>query len=308
MRRPILLLAIAGGIVAVSTGSIFVRFAQQTTPSLTVAAGRLLFAALALAPVALTRHRAELARLTAREILPVVLSGVFLALHFATWITSLEHTTVTSSVVLVTTTPLWVGLLAPLVLRERLTRRLALGILLALAGGVVVGLSDTGRQAAAAPGAAGGGRALLGDLLALAGAWGMAGYLLVGRRLRARLTLVPYVFLVYGMAAVILTVVMAVSGGSLLGLVPASYLWLVLLALVPQLLGHSTYNWALRYLPASFVAIAMLGEPVGASVLAFFFLREVPGPVLIAGAVLLLAGIAVAATGTPEGEAGAAAP
>ncbi len=306
IRRPALLLALAGGILAVSTGAIFVREAQQTAPSLTVAAGRLLFAALALAPVALTRHRAEIASLRARDLLPLGLSGAFLALHFATWITSLEHTTVTASVVLVTTTPLWVGMLAPLVLREKLTGRLALGIALALVGGVVVGISDTGLQSVL-PGAARGGRALFGDFLALSGAWGMAGYLLVGRRLRARLTLVPYVFLVYGTAAVILTIAMTVAGGSLVGLPPVSYLWLVLLALVPQIVGHSTYNWALRYLPASFVAIAMLGEPVGASVLAFLFLREVPGPLLVAGAALLMIGIAIAASSTPD-EATAAAP
>ena len=305
IRRPVLLLALAGGILAVSTGAIFVKAAQQTTPSLSVAAGRLLFATLVLAPVALTRHRAELARLTARDLLPLALSGLFLALHFATWIVSLEHTSVASSVVLVTTTPLWVGLLAPFVLRERLTRRLALGIVLALAGGVVVGFSDAGRQAAA--GAVRGGPALFGDLLALTGAWGMAGYLMVGRRLRARLTLVPYVFLVYGTAAIVLVALMAASGGSLIGLPPVSYLWLVLLALVPQLVGHSTYNWALRYLPTSFVAIAMLGEPVGATVLAFVFLGEVPGPVRLAGAALLLAGIAIAATETPEDEMAAAA-
>ena len=169
--RPLRLGVLLLGILAVSTASIFIRYAQPGAPSLTIAAGRLTLAALLLAPLALARHRVSLARLTARQLGLALLAGAFLAAHFALWITSLEHTSVVSSVVLVTTTPLWVGLLAPLVLRERLTRRVALGILLAFGGGVVVGLGDAGGGAVAVPG----GRALFGDFLALAGAWMMAG-------------------------------------------------------------------------------------------------------------------------------------
>jgi drug/metabolite transporter (DMT)-like permease len=189
-----------------------------------------------------------------------------------------------------------VGLLSPLVLREPLTRRLALGIVLALAGGVIVALGGTGGTRAAIAGAGAGGT-LPGDLMALSGAWMMAGYLMVGRRLRAGLTLVPYVFVVYGFAALALTLALMATGRSLFGLAPATYLWLALLALVPQLLGHSSFNWALRYLPASFVAIALLGEPVGSSALAFGLLHEVPTPLELGGVVLILAGIAVGALG-----------
>jgi len=295
--RPVQLLVLLAGILAVSTASILIRCAQPAASSLAIAAGRLVFATLALAPFALTRHRTALARLTARELRLAALAGLFLAAHFALWIASLERTTVASSVVLVTTTPLWVGLLSPLVLREPLTRRLALGIALALAGGIIVGLGDAGGTHAAAGTAPC--DALTGDLMALSGAWMMAGYLMVGRRLRAGLPLVPYIFVVYGMAAVLLTVAMAATGRSLFGLAPATYLWLALLALVPQLLGHSSFNWALRYLPASFVAIALLGEPVGSSVLAFGLLHEVPTPLELGGAVLILAGIAVAALSAP---------
>ena len=300
--RPLQLLVLLAGILAVSTASIFIRFAQPAASSLTIAAGRLVLATLALSPFALTRHRAALARLTGRELRLAALAGLFLAAHFALWIASLERTTVASSVVLVTTTPLWVGLLSPLVLREPLSRRLALGIALALAGGVIVGLGDA--RGAALPALAGQpGGALLGDLMALSGAWMMAGYLMVGRRLRAGLALVPYVFTVYGMAALLLTIAMIATGRSLFGLAPGTYLWLALLALVPQLLGHSSFNWALRYLPASFVAIALLGEPAGSSALAWGLLHEVPTPLKLAGAVLILAGIAVAALSAPAAPA-----
>ncbi len=295
--RRLSLPVLALGILAVSTASIFVRFAQHDAPSLTIAAGRLALATVALAPLALTRDRPALARLRARDLLLALAAGLFLALHFALWIASLERTTVASSVVLVTTTPLWVALLAPVVLREPLTRAAAIGILIALAGGVIVG---TGGGRAASGLAHGRGGAWLGDLLALSGAWMMTGYLLVGRRLRGALTLVPYVFVVYGMAALVLLLLMALSGLSFSSLPPRVWVWLVLLALVPQLLGHSSFNWALRYLPASFVAIVLLGEPVGSTALAWVVLREIPSALELAGALLILAGIVVAARAAPR--------
>jgi drug/metabolite transporter (DMT)-like permease len=171
-----------------------------------------------------------------------------------------------------------------------------LGIALALAGGLVVAISDAGVDggglAAAVPLR---GRALHGDLLALTGAWMMAGYMLVGRRLRARLALAPYLLLVYGMAAAVLALATAAAGQSLIGLPGRAWLWLVLLALVPQLVGHSSFNWALRHLPAAVVAVAMMGEPVGSATLAYAFLGEVPSLLKVAGAALILTGIALAA-------------
>ena len=290
--------AILGGILAVSTASIFIRFAQQDAPSLVVAAYRLTLASLILAPLALTRHRAELRSLTRRELLLGLLSGFFLALHFATWISSLEYTTVASSVVLVTTTPLWVALLSPLILREANGKTVVIGMLLALVGGGIVGVSDscTWQNGLVCPPLASfvRGTAFFGDFLALCGAWMAAGYILIGRRLRAKMSLIPYIFVVYGMAAIVLLVILVISGERAFGYLPLTYLWLLLLAIVPQLLGHSTFNWALRYLPASLVSITLLGEPIGSTILAYLILKESPTPLKIIGAVLILAGIYVA--------------
>ncbi|RPH58280.1 MAG: DMT family transporter, partial [Chloroflexi bacterium] len=289
-----------GGILAVSTASIFIRFAQQDAPSLVIAASRLALASLALAPFALLRHRDEMRRLTKTELTLGLLSGFFLALHFATWISSLEFTTIASSVVMVSTTPLWVALLSPLVLKESLTRSLIIGMVLTLIGGTIVGLSDacqwTGSGGLACPplGEFVKGQAFLGNFLALAGAWMAAGYLLVGRRMRAKLSLIPYIFIVYGMAGLVLIVIMLAAGESPFGYQPITYLWLLALALIPQLLGHSTFNWALRYLPASFVAVTLLGEPIGSTILAYFLLREAPTPLKLAGAACILAGIYIA--------------
>jgi drug/metabolite transporter (DMT)-like permease len=243
----------------------------------------------------LTRHRDEVRSLTRRELGLALLAGLFLALHFAAWISSLEYTSVTSSVVIVTTAPLWVALVSPFALKESLKRNAALGLALALVGGVIVALSDACNWQ-------GGlvcpslvdffkGQSLLGNFLALAGAWMSAGYILIGRRLRTKLSLMPYIFVVYGMAALVLIVLMVGAGQSPFGYSATTYLWLAALALIPQLLGHSTFNWALRYLPASFVSVTLLGEPVGSTILAYFLLGETPTPFKLAGAALILAGI-----------------
>jgi drug/metabolite transporter (DMT)-like permease len=298
-------LVIAFGILAVSTASIFIRYAQAAgVPSLVIAAGRLLFASLILAPITVVTRRAELAQLgrgpSGRALLGLgLLSGGFLALHFASWISSLAYTSVASSVVLVSTTPLWVALLAPFTLKERLPRLVLVGLALALAGGGIVAFSDAcawqnGTLVCPPALAFIQGQAFLGDLLALGGALMGAAYIIIGRRLRSQVSLLSYIFIVYGMAALTLLGIMLLSGGRLWGYPPLVYLWLLLLAVVPQLLGHSSFNWALRYLSAAYVSITLLGEPIGSTLLAYIFLGETPTALKIFGAILILAGIVIA--------------
>lgn len=297
--RTVLTLGLIGGILAVSAASIFIKFAQESVPSLVIAVWRLSIASFVLAPVALTRNRGELRALSRSDLRLALLSGVFLALHFASWISSLQYTSVASSVVLVTTTPLWVALLSPLVLHERISRAAVIGMFLALAGGILVALSDScnWQGGLTCPSLADflRGQAFLGNFLALFGAWMAAGYLLVGRRLRGRITLIPYIFAVYGMAALVEILIMLLSGESAFGYPAQAYFWMILLALVPQLLGHSAFNWALAYLPASFVSVALLGEPVGSIILAYFILGQTPGILNLFGCALILAGIFVVA-------------
>lgn len=296
--RLILPLALFFAILAVSTASIFIKFAQRDAPSLVIAALRLTFASLALAPIALTRNRTELRGLTRGDLALALLSGLFLSIHFATWITSLEYTTIASSVVLVSTGPLWVALLAPVFLREPLTRPVLIGMALALVGGILIGASDSCRwsNSLSCPSLDQvlHGRALFGNLLALIGALTVAGYLMIGRKLRAKISLMPYIFLVYSTAAICLLVFMLVAGESPFGYAPITYLWILLLALIPQLIGHSTYNWGLAHLPAAFVAITTLGEPIGSAILAYFILQETPTAAILTGGVLILIGIYLA--------------
>jgi drug/metabolite transporter (DMT)-like permease len=290
------------GIIAVSTASLFIRFAQQDVSSLVIAAYRMGLSALVIIPFSLYRNWPEFRSLSKRQISLILLSGLFLCFHFATWISSLEYTTVASSVVLVTTSPLWVAILSPLVLKERIRPQVAIGLAVALAGSTIVGLSNSctiSEIGVTCPPLSQfiQGRAFIGNLLALAGALLAAGYLLVGRQLRAKMSLSIYTSLVYGTAAVGLLALVAISGEKLVGYPVMDYWWFVCLAFVPQLLGHTSFNWALKYLPASIVSIALLGEPVGSTILALIFLKEIPSAVEIAGGILILTGIYLSTRG-----------
>jgi drug/metabolite transporter (DMT)-like permease len=294
------LLAILVAFFAVSTSSIFIRYAQAHAPSLVIAAFRLGIASLILVPFTLVRQREALCNLNRRQIWLSLLSGVFLAIHFATWITSLEFTTVASSVVLVSMMPLFVAVLAPWILGESLTPTIGIGLGLALIGSVTVGLSDacTWQAGLQCPPLADfvRGSAIKGDLLALTGALAAAGYILIGKKLRPQIPLLVYLNLTYGAAAIVLIAIMLGAGHSPLGYAPEAYFWFLMLALLPQLVAHSTYNWALRYLSAAYVSITVLGEPIGSTILAFLLLGEQPTALMLVGGALILAGIVVASS------------
>ena len=242
-------------ILATSTASLFIRFAQdEGAPSLVIAAVRLTIATFILAPIALLRYRAELKSLTHRDLTLGIISGIFLAIHFATWISSLEYTSVASSVVFVSTGPLWVAILSPLLLNERLTRVAIIGLVLALVGGTVIGLADAcvwnnGLQCPELSQIMQG-RAMYGNFLALCGALAVSGYLIIGRKVRAKLSLIPYIFLVYGVSAIVLNIFMLASKQSPFGYSASAYGWIVLLAVIPQLIGHSMFNWLLNEVTA----------------------------------------------------------
>ncbi len=290
MRWPFIVLA--GAVTVVSTASILIRLAQaEGASSLTIAAARLGLAAAILAPFAWLKAGREIMRLSRRELSMCLLSGLFLAIHFWTWTSSLEYTSVASSAALVTTNPLWVGLASTVLLRERPAPAAFAGIALIVAGSVLIFAADSGGNETTAT------YPLLGNTLALIGAISASGYLLVGRALRARISLTAYVWLAYTVAALLLAAAVAASGSSLAGLSMPAWGFVALLAIGPQLVGHTAFNWAVRRLTATFVAIAILGEPVGAAILAWFLFDEGFTALQLTGFVLLLAGIFVAARG-----------
>lgn len=290
---PILLI----GILAVSTAAIFVRFAQEAgLPSLLIAAGRLTLSALVLTPFALSRYLPQIRGLKRDELLLAASSGLLLAVHFASWIASLEYTSVLISVVFVSTNPIWVALLEFFFLKTRLNRVVIAGLLLALVGGILIGSSGGGDGAGSQP--------VLGAVLALVGGVAVAIYLIIGRKLRARLPLLPYIWLVYGWAAIFLVLMVMLTRTPVIGFPADSYLWIVLLALVPQLIGHTTFNYALQYLSATYVSIAIQMEPIGSALAAFLLFREVPTAIQLGGSLLILFGVGAATLGQTTVQSG----
>lgn len=282
---PLLVLAI--GIAAVSSSAILISLARQEhVPAVAIAALRLLLASIVLMPLSFKQARVEWQRLAPADLGLGILSGILLGFHFAFWISSLDYTSVMSSVVLVSTNPFFVALASILILKEPLRRWTVIGILIAAAGGALVGLGDLGQA---------GVESLQGDALALLGAVAVSGYLLIGRRLRRSLSLLPYITLVYTTAAIVLLVMAIVMRTPLLGYSAQGYILIVLLAVGPQLIGHSSYNWALKYVSATFVTVTVLAEPIGATLLAIPILAQVPSPTKVAGGALILAGIYLAA-------------
>jgi drug/metabolite transporter (DMT)-like permease len=282
--------ALAAGVLVVSTSSILIRYAHaEGVPSLSIAALRLALAALILLPFTVARAGGEIIAFSARERALALASGAFLALHFAAWIVSLEYTTVASSVALVTTNPIWIALFSVLVLRERMPPVRAVAVALALAGSGVILWSDAGDPSPGAP------RPMLGNGLALMGSLAVCGYLLIGRRLRARLSLLAYIGVVYGVAALCLLALALAAGAPLTGFSTLAWLMIAGMALGPQLLGHSAFNYALRHVSATMIALAVLGEPVGSTLFAWLMFGEAVGAVKLGGMALLLAGIFLAA-------------
>ena len=276
MRPYIILFA---GVLSVSFAAIFIRLAEA--PPLVVATCCMTIAAAVLVPVALARSRMNLKNMALRDLLWLLLSGFFLALHFGLWITSLDYTSIASSVVLVTSHPAFVAVVSYFVWGEKLGRLSIAGIAVALAGVVVINYGGFTFSS----------QAILGDWLALAAGFSMGAYLIIGGRLRERIDILSYLSVIYTFSAVILLVVTLLSGYSFFGYSPVTYIMILLLTLVPQLIGHTCLNLAVRLLPVIMVSVAILGEPVGATLLGYFILGEVPTLNEIGGGILVLGGI-----------------
>jgi len=294
--NPYLLLLI--GILAVSTAAIFIRLILLEASALVIAAYRLALSALISGVLLLISHKGERTPLNRKDIGLLVLSGVFLAAHFAAWITSLEFISVSSSVILVTTTPLWVALLSPIVLKEKVGSRFYWGMAVAIIGGICIAISGPCRLSTTGLSCSGsvferGSQTLLGMALALFGAWMASGYMLIGRKMRLKLDNLSYTTSVYTVSAIVLILALILRGEKVLGYSPQIYALFVALAVIPQLLGHSVLNYSLEVLPATIVSMALLGEPVGSTILAVIFLNEIPSTLEIIGGIFILLGIVI---------------
>lgn len=284
------------GIVGISLSAIFIRLAQaEDVPSAIISAGRMLIATLALTPAVLSvKNRQQLAQLTPREISLILLAGFFLALHFIAWVTSLEYTSVLISGVLVTSSPIWVALLEVFVLKAKLPRLVLIGLALAMFGGIIIGLSGgdtiahTGEQS------------LLGAGLATLGAVAVAVYMIVGRRMREKLSLTPYIWSVYGVSAIFLCLYVIVTHTPITGYSTAGYGWVIACALIPQMIGHSSLNYVLGYLPATYVSLSTQTEPIISAIAAYFVFQEMPAIWQIIGGGVIMCGVILATVAKRE--------
>ncbi|MGE5544284.1 MAG: DMT family transporter [Bacillota bacterium] len=272
-RNPYLLIFIA--ILCVSTASIMVRF--TTAPPLVIAFYRLSLTALLGGCLMAGTKQSWPARWS--DMPRAGLAGFFLALHFAFWISSLSYTSVASSVLFTNLQVIFVIIFSRLILKERVNRSAMLGVAVALAGSAVIGGGDlfSGR--------------LWGDLLALISGFLFAVYLMIGRSIRDKIEIWPYTVMISGIAGIILAIAVTVSNLSFGGYPALDYVWFLLMALLPGIGGHGILNWALKYVKAPVVAISILGESVGASILGYFLLHESLAWFQLLGGAMILFGI-----------------
>jgi len=275
--------AVAIAMVSVSFASIFIRW--SASDPFVIAAYRLAFSCAMLLPfMFLTGGFSGIRSFNRKEVLLVLLSGLALTFHFGLWIVSLTLTLVSTSVILVTSHPIFVAAVSHFLLKERVKRVAVIGILIAFSGVALIAISDVSE----------GSSTILGDLMAFLGGICAGIYFLSGRVARQSVAVAPYAFSVYGISSVLLFLSGAVAGNRLLVVDSREIVLFLLLALLPTMLGHTLFNYALKKLPAHIVSTSVLGEPVGASILAYFLLPdEVPGLWIIVGGALVVGGLYV---------------
>jgi drug/metabolite transporter (DMT)-like permease len=278
---------IAVGVVAVSmSGPVM---ASLAVPALVISFWRNGLATLLLAPVALVRRRAEIAGLSRSELGWIVASGVCLAVHFGTWVTSLSMTSVAASTAIVCLQIAWVAAWDRFT-GVRLPARAVAGLVAAFVGVLVI----TGVDLSVST------RAVVGDLLALAGSVAVAAYTVIGGRARRTVTTTSYTFVCYGTAALLLMVASLVAGASLVGYDAHDWALIALVTLTSQLLGHSVFNYLLDRIRPVVVSLAILLEIPGAALLAAAFLGQVPPPGVFVGLALILVGMALVVLEGPD--------
>lgn len=272
-------LPIAIGVIAVSMSAIFVKLANADAG--VIAFYRMLFSVLIMAPIFFWKYTKELRILTKRDWTFSFIAGIFLAFHFILWFESLNYTSVASSTVLVTLQPLFAFAGTYFFFKERLSVKTILSGLIAIVGCILISWGDFRIS----------GSALYGDMLALSACGLVTAYLLFGQDVRKRLSLVTYTFVVYGVSTITLFFYIVVKGESF-GPYPANdWLWFLLLAIVPNLLGHTLFNWSLKYVSTNIISIAILFEPIGAAILAFYVFNEYLSATQILGGFIVIAGI-----------------
>ena len=277
-------------VFAVSLAAILVRLSMEATGlqnigfSLFLAASRLIISALILLPA---WRNIKQVQVTDRAAHYAIAAGICLALHFASWITSLAFTSIAASTALVTTNPIWVGLLSRWWLKEKLSKSAMSGVAIALGGGILIAFGDSSQSG-------NGSNPILGDILALWGAWMASLYLLLGSQAQQRgLSITNYIAIAYSSAAIVLLPLPFLFQTNYLGYTGKVYLYVCLMAILSQCIGHTSFNWALRWISPTFISLSLLFEPVVSSWLGLVIFSEIPSFLVLLGGLTVLVGVAV---------------
>ncbi|MBU8880615.1 DMT family transporter [Bacillus sp. FJAT-29790] len=273
--------ALAIGVISVSTSAILVKV--STAPSGVIAFYRLFFSVLFMLPVFLIKYVPELRSITKRDWIFSIVAGVFLAFHFILWFESLNYTSVASSTVLVTLQPLFAFLGTYFFFKEKFSWKAILSGLIAIFGSVIISWGDFQIS----------GSALFGDILALIACALITAYLMFGQTVRKRLSLVTYTFVVYSISTITLFIYVLIMQEPLIPYGTSDWVYFILLALVPTLLGHTLFNWSIKWLSTSTISMAILFEPIGAALLAYFLLQEYVVWTQLLGGVVVIGGVSL---------------
>lgn len=271
---------VLAGAFFTSLSSIIIRFSEA--PALAISAYRMLFTSLMLLIPVMLKNRSEFKNISTRNCCLCTVSGIFLAFHFAAWISSVKLTTVANSAVLVSCSPIFVAFANYFITKEKLSRKMTAGILTSLIGTVIIAM-DSSAEAAS--------NIMLGNILAFSGAIFVAGYLVIGGIARKDLSAGIYVFIVYSVSAVVLFVMCIASGTPIYPYPPREFLLFAALAFFCSILGHTVYNYMVKYVSSTLISVSSLSEPIFASIMAMFIFREVPSVYTLAGGTIIIAGI-----------------
>jgi len=268
------------GVLFTSLSSIIIRLSQA--PSLVISFYRMLFTVLLLLIPVFLNERDAIKSITKKNLVLCIISGVFLALHFASWIASINMTTISNSTILVSCSPIFVSLANFFILKEKFTSKMLIGLTLSIAGTAVIAIGSSGGSTDSM---------MIGNILAFLGAIFVAGYLVIGGIVRKDLSAGAYVFVVYSASVIVLFFMCLITKTPIYPYSPKEFLLFLALAVFCSILGHTVYNYLMKYISATIISICTLCEPIFASLLALFIFSEVPSTHTIIGGTIILSGV-----------------
>lgn len=277
-RTPSKYIVLAGTFFT-SLSSIIIRF--STAPALVISSYRMLFTCIMLLPL-IIKNRDEFTELNRKNLILCIISGIFLAFHYATWISSIKLTTIANSTILVSCSPIFVALANYFIIKEKLSKKMIISIAVSLIGTIIIALESADASA---------GNMMLGNILAFSGAIFVAGYLVIGGIVRKNLNAGAYVFIVYSVSAVVLFIMCLLSGTSVYPYPPREFILFLSLAFFCSILGHTLYNYMVKYVSSTLISVSTLSEPIFASLMALLIFKEVPSLYTLLGGVIIITGI-----------------